>query len=130
MDKEIIYVGKLSDVVRRLNVPLSPVVKAGDFVFGSGRSPRNPDTGELEGGGIARETELSLEGVKASLEAAGSSLDKVVKCVVWVTNAAHFDTVNDVYGRYFPIDPPARTFVTVQSFPYPFDIEIEYIAIA
>ena len=129
MDKEIVHIGKLSDVARQLNVPLSPVVKAGDFVFVSGRSPRNSETGELEGGGIAKETELSLRGIKVSLEAAGSSLDKVVKCVVWITNAAHFDTVNEIYGRYFPTDPPARTFVTVQSFPYPFDIEIECIAI-
>ena len=64
------------------------------------------------------------------LEASGSSLDKVVKTTVFCVNAAHFRAVNDIYRQYFPNDPPARSVVTVGSWPAAFDIEIECVAIA
>jgi enamine deaminase RidA (YjgF/YER057c/UK114 family) len=66
--------------------------------------------------------------VKATLEAAGSSLDKVVKVTIFITNAAYFNRVNEIYARYFPHNPPARSFVTIGSWPWEFDIEIECIA--
>ena len=67
---------------------------------------------------------------KACLEAAGSSLDKVVKCNVYAANSGYFNAVNEVYARYFSHNPPARTFAAVGSWPMPFDIEIECVAIA
>ena len=130
MDKEVFEVPVTSDAVRRQGVPLSPVVRGGGFVFVSGLPPVDPDTGRFFGGDIARQTELSLEGVKRALEAAGSSLDKVVKATVYITNAAHFETVNEVYRRYFPHNPPARSFIAMSSWPAAFDIEVECIALA
>jgi 2-iminobutanoate/2-iminopropanoate deaminase len=125
MKKEIVDVDKgLS------STPLSAAVKAGGFVFISGTPPREPGNPAIPLADVKRQTELVLDGIKRRLEASGSSLDKVVKCTVYVTNAAYFDIVNTVYRTYFPVDPPARTFVTVGSWPWPFDIEIDCIAIA
>lgn len=124
MPKEIVDVDKgLS------KTPLSAVVKANGFVFVSGTPPRDPDTGKIAVADIRRQTELVLDAVKRRLEAAGSSLEKVVKCTVYIANAGYFDIVNEVYARYFPVDPPARTFVTVGSWPWSFDIEIDCIAV-
>lgn len=130
MDKEIFDVPVLSDAIRKQGVPLSPVVKGGGFVFVSGLPPIDLETGKLCSGEIALQTEKSLDNVKRALEVAGSSLDKVVKVTIYITNSAHFDTVNEVYRRYFPRNPPARSFVAMSSWPIPFDIEIECIALA
>jgi 2-iminobutanoate/2-iminopropanoate deaminase len=68
--------------------------------------------------------------MKHTLVSAGSSLERVVKCTIYITNAAYFGTVNEVYGRYFANEPPARTFVAMASWPMEFDVEIECVAIA
>jgi reactive intermediate/imine deaminase len=99
-------------------------------VFVSGLPPFDRKTGAMVKGDIGAQTEASLENVKAALEAAGSSLEKVVKVTIYIANAAWFPTVNAVYARYFPNDPPARTFVAVGSWPLEFDIEVECIAVA
>ena len=110
--------------------PLSPAIRAGDFVFVSGQPPRDPKTGEMVSGDIKAQTRQVLENVKALVEAAGSSMDKVVNATVYCSNSAYFAQVNEVYRTYFPADaPPTRTFVTVGSWPGPFDIEIACIAI-
>lgn len=125
MKKEIV------DVDRGLSAtPLSAAVKAGGFVFISGTPPRDPQTGQIPLADVRRQTELCLDALQRRLAASGSSLEQVVKCTVYVTNAAYFNIVNEVYARYFPKDPPARTFVTVGSWPWPFDVEIECIAVA
>ena len=128
MEKKTIRVGKLTEAIEKGKVPLSAAVRAGDFVFVSGLPPLDQKTGELVRGDIVKQTEQVLENVKAALEAAGSSMDKVVKTTVFITNAAWFNRVNEVYGRYFPHNPPARSFVTIGSWPWEFDIEIECIA--
>ena len=130
MNKETFRVGKLSDALDKAKVPLSAVVKANGFVFVSGQPPLDPATGELVMGDIRVQTEQVMKNLKLCLETAGSSMDKVVKCNVYVTNIAYYDTVNEIYGRYFPTDPPARTFAAVASWPWPFDIEIECVALA
>ena len=128
--KETFRVNGISEALEKAQVPLSPVVRAGDFVFVSGMPPLDPVTGTVPLGDIAQQTELVLENVKAALETAGSSMEKVVKTTVYIANAAYFPTVNKIYARYFPQDPPARTFATVGSWPWEFDIEIECIALS
>ena len=130
MDKEIVEVPVLSGVMRKLGVPLSPVVRANGFVFVSGLPPIDPVTGQLVKGDVEAQTEVVLRALKHSLESAGSSLEKVVKTTAYVSNAGCFPTFNRVYARYFPDRPPARTFVAVGSWPMDFDVEIECIALA
>jgi len=130
LEKKIYRVGKITEAIEKGKAPLSAVVRAGDFVFVSGLPPIDQRTGELVRGDIVTQTEQVLENVKAALEAAGSSLDRVVKVTVFISNAAWFNRVNEVYARYFPHDPPARSFVTIGSWPWEFDIEIECIALA
>ena len=127
--KQTYRVGKLSDALDAANVPLSPVVKANGFVFVSGQPPLDAATGELVKGDIRTQTRYVLDNVKLCLETAGSSLEKVVKCNVYVTNIAYYDSINAIYAEYFPTDPPARTFAAVASWPWEFDIEIECIAL-
>ena len=130
MKKEIIDVPGISGFTRKAKVPISTAVRAGGFVFVSGLPAIDRKTGKVPIADITRQTEMVLDNIQISLEAAGSSLDKVVKCNVFVTNAAYFDEVNDVYRKYFKRDPPARVFVNVGSWAQKFDIEIECIAIA
>jgi 2-iminobutanoate/2-iminopropanoate deaminase len=130
VSKEIIKVSPISEALAKAKVPLSPAVKANGFIFVSGLPPLDRKTGEVVKGDISVQTEASLENVKATLEAAGSSLEKVVKVTIYIANSAYYPTVNAIYARYFPHDPPARTFATVGSWPWEFDIEIECIALA
>lgn len=130
MTKQVIHVPGISEGIAKAKVPLSAAIKANGFVFVSGLPPIDPATGQIPRADIARQTELSLENVKRALEAAGSSLEKAVMVKVFCSNAAHFATINEIYARYFPKDPPARTFVPVAGWPLPFDIEIECIALA
>lgn len=109
--------------------PYSQAVKAGNFVFASGQIPLDPSTGELVSGDVKKATERSLENVKAILEAAGTSLDKVVKTTVFVKNMSDFAAVNEVYAKYFDKDMPARSCVEVKL-PKDALVEIEVIALA
>jgi 2-iminobutanoate/2-iminopropanoate deaminase len=77
---------------------------------------------------IERQTEIVLEHMRTCLEAAGSSLSKVAKCNVYVDDVAHAETVNRVYNRYFPVDPPARILLCVAAWPGPFNLEIDCVA--
>jgi 2-iminobutanoate/2-iminopropanoate deaminase len=74
-------------------------------------------------------SELILEQMKLCLETAGTSLQNVMKCNIYCTSAKHFATVNAIYARYFPEDPPARIFVCVPEWTGPFDIEIDCVAV-
>jgi reactive intermediate/imine deaminase len=110
-------------------VPISAAVKANGFVFISGAPPIDPDTGKLVTGNIEEQTEAVLRYLGKVLTASGSSFDKVVKVTVFAANSAYFARINEIYRRYFPHQPPARTFVTVGSWPMEFDIEIECVAL-
>lgn len=130
MKKEIIDVPVISDKLKQAKVPLSACVRAGGFVFVSGLPAMDLKTGEIPIADIRTQTRMSLEAVKKCLETAGSSMDKVVKAQIYISNAAYFDEVNAIYGEYFKKDPPARVFCTVGSWPWKFDIEIECMALA
>ena len=131
MDKETIRVGAISEAMERNNVPASVAVKANGFVFVAGLPPVDHKTGKREICDVIRQTEIVLDNLKAALEAAGSSLEKVVKCTVYITNAGYYDAVNQVYAKYFTGGVfPARTFVTVGSWPREFDVEVDAIALA
>ena len=114
---------------RRRHGPIFPVITAGAFVFVSGLPPFDPETGEIRRAPFERQAEIVLEQMKRCLEAAGSSLERVVKCNVYCTDAAHFAAFNEVYARYFPVSSPARIFLCVAPFPGPLDIEVDCIAV-
>ena len=130
MTKEVVRVPVVSEALDKAGVPLSAAIKAGGFVFVSGTPPIDLKKGTLVPGDVATQTEACLEGLKATIEAAGSSLEKFVKVTVYASNSAYYGTINKIYARYFPNQPPARTFVTVASWPMEFDIEIECTALA
>ncbi len=108
------------------HVPLSPAVRAGDFVFISGQVPVRPD-GSIVSGGIAEQTEQVLENIKAALALADCTLEDVVKTTAWLHDARDFGGFNAVYGQYFPHNPPART--TAES-RLMIDIKVEIEAMA
>jgi len=130
MQKKVHGCGKLGEQMIARKIPLSAATSGNGFVFVSGLPPVDWKTGELVRGDILVQTRQSLENVKRALEEAGSSMDKVLKTTVYITNSAYFNDVNRIYAEYFPKDPPARSFITVGSWPWEFDIEIEAIALA
>jgi 2-iminobutanoate/2-iminopropanoate deaminase len=125
---QVIRVDSLSTYLERRKAPASAVTRHGNTIYVSGFPPIDPATGEIVEAPIERQTELVLEQMKLCLETAGSSLEKVLKCTVYCTRVDKFAAVNAVYSRYFPKDPPARTFVNVPAWPFRFDIEIDCVA--
>lgn len=108
--------------------PYSQAVKVGNLLFTSGMIPIDPATNTLVEGGIEVQAERALENVKALLEASGSSMDKVVKTVVFIKNMDDFAKVNEIYAKYFTADFPARSCVEVARLPKDVLIEMEAIA--
>ncbi len=129
MKREIIHVEPLSSYLERWKAPTSAVTRCGDIIYVSGLPPFDPETGEVKAATIERQTEIVLDQMKLCLEAAGSSLQSVLKCTVYCTSVDQFAAVNAVYARYFPVDPPARIFVNVPAWPGPFDIEVDCVAV-
>lgn len=109
--------------------PYSQAIKVGEFVYTSGQVAIDPATGELIGGGIAEQTERVLKNVAAVLEAAGSSLDQVVKTLVFLADMDDFSAMNEVYGKFFTGAPPARSTVQAARLPKDARIEIEAVAL-
>jgi len=108
--------------------PYSQAVEAGGFVFVSGQIPIDPKTGGVVQGDIKEQTQLVLENAKNILAAAGCQMSAVVKSTVYLKNMSDFAAVNEVYGSYFPSDPPARAAVQVSRLPKDVSIEIDFVA--
>jgi 2-iminobutanoate/2-iminopropanoate deaminase len=110
--------------------PYSQAVKANGFVFISGQIALNPATGQLVEGGISEQTERVLENLRGIVEASGSSMHKAVKVSVFLKDMNEFAAMNEVYARFFPSAPPARSTVEVARLPKDVRIEIDLIALA
>lgn len=110
--------------------PYSQAVRTGNLVFTAGQIPLDPATQQVIEGGITEQTTRVLENLKAVLEAAGTSLDRVVKATVFLQSLNDFAAMNDVYGKYLAKDgaPPARTTIEVARLPRSVLVEIELIA--
>ena len=108
--------------------PYEQAIKVGDLVYTAGQIPIDPQTGNLVSGGIAEQTRQVLENLKAVLEAAGSSLDKVIKATVFLKNMADFAALNEVYGEYLSKAKPARSTVAVADLPRGALVEIDLVA--
>jgi 2-iminobutanoate/2-iminopropanoate deaminase len=109
--------------------PYSQAVKANGLVFASGQIPIDPATGQVVEGSIAEQTERVLNNLKAVLEAAGSSLERVVKTTVFLADLKDFGEMNEAYGRFFAEVPPARSTVEVSRLPRDARVEIDAIAL-
>jgi 2-iminobutanoate/2-iminopropanoate deaminase len=108
--------------------PYSQAIMVDGFLYTSGQIAIDPATGEFVEGGIEAQTERVLENIKAILKAAGMDLSNVIKATLFVTNMGNFAKINEIYGRYFKDNPPARSLVEVKSLPKGALIEIEVVA--
>jgi len=117
--KEIISTDKAPKAIG----PYSQAVRAGGFLFTAGQIALDPASGQLVEGDVARQTTRVMENLKAIVEAAGSSLDRAVKATVYLKDMGDFAAMNEVYGRYFASNPPARS--TVEAARLPRDVRVE-----
>lgn len=108
--------------------PYSQAIKANGFVFVSGQTALDPRTGQMVGQDIKTQTRRVLDNIKAVLQAAGISLDHVVRCSVFLKDMNDFGPMNEEYGSYFRELPPARTTVQVAKLPRDALVEIDAIA--
>ena len=122
MKKEVIVSGP------KPIAPYSPGIKAGNFVFTAGQVGMD-STGQLKGKTTKEQTEQALKNLAAILEAAGSSLEHVVKTTVFLSDMGDFKEMNEIYAKFFPNNPPARSTVQVALFSKEMKVEIDAIAI-
>jgi len=108
--------------------PYSQAIRANGFLYVSGQVALDPKTGEFVGTDIRQQTEKTLENIKGILEAAGSNLHHVVKTTVFLKDMNDFAAMNEAYGKYFSLAPPARSTVQVARLPKDALVEIEVIA--
>ena len=109
--------------------PYSQAVRAGNLVFASGQIPLDPATKEFVPGGIAEQTEQVLKNLTAVFAAAGVEMSQIVKTTVFLADMNDFTAMNEVYGKYFSDNPPARATVQAARLPRDAKVEIEAIAV-
>jgi len=110
--------------------PYSQAIRANGFVFVSGQVAIDPANQQVISGDVVVQTERVLRNLSAILNAAGSGMEKVVRSTVFLKNMADFTAMNEVYGRYFKLAPPARSTVEVSRLPKDVLVEIDVIALA
>jgi 2-iminobutanoate/2-iminopropanoate deaminase len=110
--------------------PYSQAIRAQGLIFTSGQVPIDPTTQQVIAGDVSAQTDRALKNLAAILEASGSSLEKVLRCTVFLKNMGDFAAMNEVYGRYFKQSPPARSTVEVARLPKDVLVEIDAIALA
>ena len=109
--------------------PYSQAVRVGNMIFASGQIPLDPATKEFVPGGVAEQTEQVLKNLTAVFAAAGVGLDQIVKTTVFLADMNDFNAMNEVYGKYFGQNPPARATVQAARLPRDAKVEIEAIAV-
>ena len=110
--------------------PYSQAIRAQGLIFTSGQIAIDPATAQIIGGDVSAQTDRVLKNLAAILQASGSTLEKVLRCTVFLKNMGDFAAMNEVYGRYFKQSPPARSTVEVARLPKDVLIEIDVIALA
>ncbi|OHB77475.1 MAG: hypothetical protein A2Z34_03415 [Planctomycetes bacterium RBG_16_59_8] len=109
--------------------PYSQAIRTGEFLFCSGQIAIDPATGKLIEGDIRAQTERVLKNLQAVVEAGGATLGSVVKTTVYLRDLAEFKEFNEVYGKFFPNDPPARATVQAAALPLGAKVEIDAVAL-
>ncbi len=109
--------------------PYSQAIRVGNMIFTSGQIPLHPQTGEIVGATAAEQARQVLQNLQAVLQAAGASLQNVVKTTIFLTDLGQFAAVNAVYAEFFPDNPPARSTVQVAALPRGVQVEIEAVAV-
>ena len=123
MPRQIIYTQDAPDPG-----PYSQAVKSNGFIFVSGQTAEDPKTAKPVHGSVSQQTRLILENIQTILKTAGSDLDKVVRCDVYLSSMKIKEEMNQTYVRFFPKNPPARNCVAVAGIDDGLDVEIEVIA--
>ncbi len=124
--KEIISTGEAPRAIG----PYSQAVRVGNLVFASGQIPIDPATGNFVAGGVAEQTEQVMKNLSAVFDAAGVGLHQIVKTTVFLADMEDFAAMNEVYGRFFSKNPPARATVQAARLPRDARVEIEAIAVS
>ena len=122
--------GHMIHVNEPAGLPFSSATRVGNLLFLAGQVGNTPGTRQLADTGIAGQTRQAFENIKTVLAAAGSSLERVVKCTVFLTSMSDYQAMNTVYATYFPKDPPARSTVAGSGLALGARVEIECIATA
>lgn len=124
MHRETVFTAEAPEAIG----PYSQAVRAGTMLFVSGQIPLEPESGEMTGGGIKRQTERVLKNLKAIIEKAGGRMEDVVKTTVYLTDLSLFTEMNEVYAQFFSQTRPARATVQVAALPKGALVEIDAIA--
>jgi 2-iminobutanoate/2-iminopropanoate deaminase len=118
-----------SDKAPKAVGPYSQAIHMGSLIFTSGQLPLDPASGKLVPGEIKEQARQVMENLKSVLEAAGADFSKVLKVNVYLSDLSNFGDFNEIYGSYFPLDPPARSTVQVAALPLGAKVEVEMVAL-